>query len=215
MTGRRVRTAAVAAAVAVGIALAPAAHAATTQCGDNCEALYNLTFGTADVVAVAGASGTSARTGQAVELLAASGGNQGEDWVLEDEGTVADFFAAGYISAAFNLHYSGDEVYEYDYIPFGTFTGECLGVASVAGNGTPVSLQPCGISAKTLWATDTADQFQRQLPLINGSDTNFSFPYVLTADSTGRSMTTHMLTGGNGVIDTGQYWGTEFGVLPS
>jgi hypothetical protein len=215
MTGRHVRIAAVAAAVAVGIALAPAAHAATTQCGANCEALYNLTFGTADVVAVVGASGTSAHTGQAVDLSAASGSNQGEDWVLEDEGTVADFYAAGYLSAAFNLHYGGDEVYEYDYIPRGTYTGECLGVAGTAGNTTPVSLQPCGVNAKTLWATDTADQYERQLPLINGTDNNFSFPYVLTGDKTGTALSTHMLTGGNGVIDSGQYWGTEFGVLPS
>ena len=211
---RRVAAAGAAVALAGWAALAaPAAHAATTQCGDDCASLYNLIYGSSDVIAVAGASGTSSHTGQPVALLAASGSNQGEDWVLEDEGTVSDFYAAGYVSAAMNLHYGGDEVYEYDYAPYGVYTGECLGVAGIAGNGAPVSLQPCGVSAKTLWAADVADQYQRQVPLINGSDTNFSYPYVLTADTTGITMTTHMLTGGNGVIDDGQYWATEYGVL--
>lgn len=213
---RRIAAAGAVAALAASVVLtAPAANAATVQCGDNCEALYTLLYGTADVIAVAGASGTSAHTGQPVALLAASGTNQGEDWYLEDEGTVEDFYEAGYVTSSFNLHYSGDEVYEYDYIPDGVYTGECLGVAGTAGNGAPVSLQPCGVSAHTLWAADTADQYERQLPLINGTDNDFSFPYVLTADTAGKTMSTHMLTGGDGVIDQGQYWGTEFGVLPS
>jgi hypothetical protein len=215
MTSSRRAAAAGAALVLAGwTALAAGvAHATTVQCGDECAALYNLIYGPADVIAVAGASGTGAHTGQPVALLAVGSTNQGEDWVLEDEGTVSDFYVAGYVSAAMNLHYGGDEVYEYDYAPDGVYTGYCLGVAGIAGNGAPVSLRPCGVNASTLWAADTADQYQRQVPLINGTDTDFSYPYVLTADTTGITMSTHMLTGGNGVIDDGQYWGTEFGAL--
>jgi hypothetical protein len=195
-----------------GIA-APATLAATPQCGSVCAALFNLTFGPADVTAVTGPSGTSARTGQPVALVAASGSNQGEDWVILVEGTVNDFFQAGIVSAGLNLHYSNDEVVEIDYAPFGTDSGRCMGVAGVAASGTSVSIQPCGVNASTLWIEDTADQQQRQVPLINGSDTNFSHPFVLTASSVGTTLTTRNLTSANGVIDDGQYWSSVFGVL--
>jgi hypothetical protein len=204
---------AVVAAFAAAVLPAAVAHGATTQCGTGCAAFYNDLFGTADVIAVAGATGTSAHTGQPVALKPASGTNQGEDWVDLDEGTVSDFFQAGLVSSGLNLHYGNDEVFEYDYVPFGVDSGQCLGVAGTAGNGAPVSLQECGVSAHTLWVADVADQQQRMIPLINGSDTNFNFPFVLTADSAGITMSTRMLTGGNGVIDDGQYWSTEFGVL--
>jgi hypothetical protein len=203
-------------AVAAGLAVAtaaPAAVAATPSCGSTCAALYNLLYGNADVIAVAGASGTNANVGQPVALLAASGTNQGEDWYFEPEGTVSDFHAAGIVSSGLNLHYGNDEVYEYDYAPYGVDSGLCLGVAGIAGNGAPVSLQPCGVNASTLWVGDTADQYRRQIPLINGSDTNFAYPYVLTADTAGITMHTSMLTGGVGVIDQGQYWATQYGVL--
>ena len=56
----------------------------------------------------------------------------------------------------------------------------CAGVGTTAGNGTPVALEPCGASSKTLWIEDSADSMtEGYLPLINGSDTNFSHPYVL------------------------------------
>jgi hypothetical protein len=217
MTSRTRTAAAAGAAAALAASLAfaaPAAQAATPQCGTGCASLYNLIYGTSVVMAVAGAQGTNANTGQPVALLPASGSNQGEDWALFAEGTVSDFYAAGIVSAQLNFHYANDEVYEYDYVPYGVDSGLCLGVAGTAGNGAPVSLQPCGVDAQTLWVADTADQYRRQIPLINGTDNNFSYPYVLTANSTGITMSTHMLTGGNGVIDQGQYWSTIYGVLP-
>jgi len=216
----RRRSAVIAATVAAFMAaVLPAvasntAYAATSQCGTGCASLYNLIYGQADVIAVAGASGTQANVGQPVALLAASGTNQGEDWVVEPEGTVGDFYAAGLVSAGLNLHYSNDQVYEYDYVPDGSFTGLCLGVAGTAGNGSPVSLQACGVSSHTLWVADVADQQQRMIPLINGSDTNFSAPYVLTADTAGITMSTRNLSGARGVIDDGQYWSTIYGILP-
>lgn len=120
---------------------------------------------------------------------------------------------SGLMSAGLNAHYGSDEADEYQYTPDGVLTGLCLGVPGQASNGTVVSLQPCGESAETLWIADTADQQQRMIPLINGLDTNFTFPDVLTADSTGVSLKVSELTGGDGVIDDGQYWATEFGAL--
>jgi hypothetical protein len=192
---------------------APAASAATSQCGSGCASLFSLALGPGDVTAVTGASGTSARTGQPVALEPASGSNQGEDWVPMAEGTVSDFFQAGLVSAGLNLHYGNDEVFEFDYVPFGTGTIDCMGLATAAASGASVSLQPCGVSARTLWVEDTADQQQRMIPLINGSDTNFSHPFVLTAGGVGATLTTANLTGANGTIEGGQFWSTEFGVL--
>lgn len=210
---RRAVLAGAAAALAAATLSAPAAHAATPQCGTGCATMYTLLYGPSDVISVAGARGTNSNTGQPVALLQASNTNQGEDWAVLDEGTVHDFYAAGLVSAGLNLHYGNDEVYEFDYVPYGVDSGQCLGVAGIAGNGAPVSLQPCGVSAHTLWVADVADAQQRLVPFINGSDTNFSYPYVLTADTAGITMSTRMLTGGDGVIDDGQYWNTEYGVL--
>ena len=59
-------------------------------------------------------------------------------------------------------------------------SGLCVGVGSTAGNGTPVALEQCGTSSKTVWVVDTNDSNNPDIvPLINGSDTNFSHPFVL------------------------------------
>jgi hypothetical protein len=211
------KTFAAATAIAVaGLAAitAPSAGAVTPSCGPNCVALYNLIYGTADVIGVNNATGTSAEPGQFTFLMPASGGNQAEDWVLSAQDTVNDFYLAGLMSADLNTHYGNDEAYEYEYAPDGVLSGYCLGVPGQASDGTVVSLQPCGQTAQTVWIFDTADQYKRQIPLINGLDTNFSYPEVLTADSTTDQLHVSMLTGGDGVIDNGQYWATEFGVLP-
>jgi hypothetical protein len=60
-----------------------------------------------------------------------------------------------------------------------------MGVGSTARDGTPVALEPCGASSKTVWIVDSvtvtvlADSIGSFSPVINGSDTNFSHPYVL------------------------------------
>ena len=69
-------------------------------------------------------------------------------------------------------------------------SGLCVGVASTAVQEEGVTLQECGASSKTVWAVDVYDQpiesfFLHYYPLINGSDTNFSQPYVLTYPQTG------------------------------
>ena len=71
---------------------------------------------------------------------------------------MSDFFAAGLVSAAVNLHYGGgavgfpdDFAYEIQYSPFGVDSGLCVGVGSTAVAGTKVALEPCGVSSKTVW----------------------------------------------------------------
>ncbi len=112
-------------------------------------------------------------------------------------------------------------------------SGLCVGVATTAVQGEKVTLQPCGASSKTVWIVDIYDQpdrvVHRLLPLINGSDTNFSQPFVLTYPRTGYptdmprpELYVSNLTGStNGFppilnypsINNNQLWGADFGVL--
>jgi hypothetical protein len=206
--------AAVASAIAVAgaAACAPAAFAATAACGSSCVSYYPLSTGTSDVLAVVGASGDNAHAGQATTIAAASGTSQAEDWTLDQEGTVSDFYAAGLISAQMNLHWGGNEAYEIEYVPDATSTILCLGTTASNGSGA-VSLQPCGETAATLWVADTADRNGRAVPLINGKDNNFSFPYSLTAGSPGAQLTSSQLIPVGGGISPSQEWGTIFGQL--
>ncbi|HEY1920039.1 MAG TPA: hypothetical protein VGH27_31085 [Streptosporangiaceae bacterium] len=208
-TTRGLAAAVTLAAALAGSAVAiPQASAATAQCGSLCASFHPLSYGTSDVLAVEGASGTKASQGQKVTIAAASSTNQAEDWVLEDEGTVSEFYEAGLMSAEMNLHWGSDQVYQITYAPDGTWTGFCLGVSSTNGSGS-VTLQPCGETAAALWVADTADASGRALPLINGDNNNFSNPYSLTASSPGTQLTSSQLLG----ITTSQEWGTIYGEL--
>ena len=91
-----------------------------------------------------------------------------------------------------------------------------------------VTLQPCGESANTVWILDFQDSRSTfihggYIPLINGSDTNFSHPYVLNYPGNGAyptdkprpQLTTWTLSKySNGTVFDNQMWGANFGVLP-
>ena len=111
-------------------------------------------------------------------------------------------------------------------------SGLCVGVGSTAVAGTKVALEPCGVSSKTVWIKDYSGArpsiFGSYVPLINGSDTNFSQPFVMTYPSSGYptdkprpQLYTANLTGfsqGSAFNPTGvnsnQLWGADSGVLP-
>jgi hypothetical protein len=209
------RLAAVTAALvtASGMVLtAPAASAASTACGSGCTSFYPLSTGTSDVLAVSNPS-RSAYTGESVTIAAASSTNQGEDWYLSDQAPVSEFYEAGLMSAEMDLHWGSDEAYEIDYAPSGVFTGLCLGTTSSNGGGK-VTLQPCGETAATLWVSDTADQDGRAVPLINGKNTNFSYPYSLQAGSPGTQLTSNeLIASPSSPPSTSQEWGTIYGIL--
>jgi hypothetical protein len=83
-----------------------------------------------------------------------------------------------------------DPAFEIEYTPNGADSGLCVGVAKTAYQEEKVTLQECGASSATVWAVDIYDQpiesfFLHYYPLINGSDTNFSQPFVLTYPQSG------------------------------
>jgi hypothetical protein len=183
------------------------AHAATRSCGPRCVGIFSRGFGThrrpGFVLAVL--NGT-ARAGQPVILARASRTDQSEDFAASVQGQVSGLYAAGLVSDSMALRYGGlgceryrpatsrclkyfpdDVAYEIEYAPLGVDSGLCVGTGAPAGAGTKVSLQPCGVSARTVWVADLAGgagrrALLRQYPvLINGSTADSAHPDVLTS----------------------------------
>ncbi|HJY93430.1 MAG TPA: hypothetical protein VJ371_00650 [Streptosporangiaceae bacterium] len=221
----------------VGTAGALSASAATPSCGRNCIDIFSRAFGTHQTPGyVVDVFQQGAKVGQPIILFRTSNTDPAEDFVPSIQGTTSDFFAAGLVSAAVNLHYGGgavgfpdDFAYEIQYAPFGVDSGLCAGVGTTAAAGVKVALEPCGVSSKTVWIVDSADStFSGYVPLINGSDTNFSQPFVLTypassypTDMPRAQLFVTNLTGfSNGTgnnpsgVNDNQLWGFDQGVLP-
>ena len=209
----------------LGTAGALSANAATPSCGHNCIDIFSRQFGTHHHPAfVLDVFQQRARTGQPIILWATSNHDPGEDFTISNQGTVADFFKAGLVSSALNLHYSKFRAFEFEYAPDGVGSNLCVGVGSTAATGTPVALEPCGQSAKTIWVVDSFDTIRGHfVPLINGSDTNFSHPYVLNYPGNGAfptdnprpQLTTWTLSKfSNGTVFDNQMWSANYGILP-
>jgi len=199
------------------------ANAATPPCGHTCIDLYSRLFGShAHPQFVFSAKGGSQNTGTPIILWRASNSDRSEDFTVSFQGKVKDFFAAGLVSAALNLHYHNLEAFEFEYSPFGADTGMCIGVPTTAHNGTKVSLQPCGESSRTVWVVDSFSAIKGfYVPLINGSDTNFSHPFVLNYPSGGfptdnprpQLQTWNLLKFSNGTTVDNEMFSANFGVL--
>jgi hypothetical protein len=215
------------------------ANAATPSCGATCVNIFSREFGRhSNPAFVVDVWRQGNKVGQPIILFRTSDTDPAEDFTVSFQGLTSDFFAAGLVSAAVNLHYGAgatgfpdDPAFEIEYAPFGVDSGLCMGVASTAVQGSKVALEPCGVSSKTVWITDTGDSVTVRsgyVPLINGSDTNFSHPFVLTYPSNGYptdvprpQLTTTNLTGFSGsflvpvlgTVDDNQLWGANFGVL--
>jgi hypothetical protein len=240
---------------AVLMASPGSASAATPSCGSQCVDLFSKQFGShTSPNFVVDSEGQGDKAGTPVILFRQSNSNQGEDFTVDNQGLVSEFYAAGLVSPAVALHYGctdavftyctnnggvgvNDYAYEYMYSPYGAQSGLCIGVATTAAPGTKVSLQPCGLSGKTVWIRDNLDESTAtdpngDWPLINGSDTDFSEPYVLTypgssypTDQPRPELYTTNLTGfsqganagtpgGDDDVSSNQLWSWNYGVLP-
>ena len=170
---------------AVGTLTAGSASAGTPSCGPTCINLFNKDF--------AGFSGGAAspvdvyrqseKVGNPIILFRSSNSDPAMDWNSSFQGTVNQLVTLGLLSPLTGLHYGNLPAFENEYAPFGVDSGLCSGVAATAFQGEGVTLQPCGVSGKTIWIVDFhANNFNNfpGVPLINGSNTNFSHPFVLT-----------------------------------
>jgi hypothetical protein len=240
----------------VGALSAGTASAATPSCGNSCVDIFSHQFGThhepnyaLDVLR------QGEKVGQPIILFRTANFDPALDWTVAFQDTTADFAAADLVGPAVALHYGcipetlpggnfpncygqtsvaiDDPAFEIEYAPFGVDSGLCMGVASTAVEEEGVTLQPCGLSGKTVWIADIFDSpstlFNGYIPLINGSDNNFSQPFVLTYPSSGfptnmprPQLEVDNISGfsqGNppgielGTVNDNQLWGADFGVL--
>ena len=245
-----------------GALTAEPAGAATPSCGILCVNLFSFQFGThANPAFTVDVFRQGEKVGQPIILFRTANYDPALDWTFNFQGTVADFFAAGLVSSSLALHYGclagvdfatcpfniagfnipsgGDSnllAVENEYSPFGVNSGLCLGVAATAFQGEGVTLQPCGVSGRTIWIVDDNESFFHNfpgVPLINGSNTNFSHPFVLTypnnsfpTDMPRPQLTVTNLTGFSnasppffipgpelGTVNVNQLWGADFGIL--
>ena len=219
-----------------GVLTAGSASAGTPSCGPTCINLFNKDF--------AGFNGGAAspvdvyrqgeKVGQPIILFRSSNSDPALDWNASFQGTVAELVTLGLLNPVTGLHYGNLFAFENEYAPFGVDSGLCSGVAATAFQGEGVTLQPCGVSGKTLWIVDfNENNFNNfpGVPLINGSNTNFSHPFVLTypananpTDKPRVQLTVTNLTGFTqpgfpffpviSSVDSGQLFFATLGVLP-
>jgi hypothetical protein len=215
----------------VGTMGALTASAATPSAGPNAIDIFSRAFGTHRTPAfVVDVLRQGAKVGQPIILFRTSNTDPAEDFVPS---AVALHYGciAGSNFPNCALNSVDDPAIEVEYAPFGVDSGLCVGVAATATQGEGVTLQPCGVSAKTVWIIDTNDSPATlrggYVPLINGSDTNFSHPFVLSYPANGfptdkprPQLQTKNLTGFTngpgtqvGSVDDTQLWGADFGVL--
>jgi hypothetical protein len=240
----------------VGTVGVMSAGAATPSCGSHCIDVFSKQFGTFHHPAFAlDVFRQGAKVGQPLILFRTSNTDPAQDFTISFQGKVSDFYAAGLVSSALDLHYGSgiglvgvppagngfpdDFAFEVEYAPYGVDSGLCAGLATTAIAGEKVTLQPCGVSAKTTWVADTVDScpsnplYFAEVPAINGSSTNFSHPHVLTYPGNGyptdiprpqlfvSNLTGFSQSGGPGQCGTGsvngpdsnQLWAAVAGVL--
>jgi len=189
---------------AAGAITAGTASAGTPSCGPTCINTFPKEYSGATLKNpgfVIDVLKQGEKIGQPIILFRTANFDPAEDWTLAFQGKVSDFFAAGLVSSAVALHYGctmpafptcaasvNDDAWENEYAPFGVDSGLCLGVAATAFAGEGVTLQPCGVSSRAVWIEDTNPGDFPAPPYyaaINGSDTNFSQPFVLDYPSSG------------------------------
>jgi hypothetical protein len=229
----------------VGAVTALPAGAATPSCGHFCLDLFSREFGThAHPNFVQDVWRQGANLGQPVILFRTSNTDPAEDFVVSFQGLTSEFFAAGLVGPGVAMHYGctiaefgsctfgvDDPAFETEYAPFGVNSGLCVGVATTAFQNEKVTLQPCGVSGKTVWILDINDSpatiEHGYVPMINGSDTNFSHPFVLTYPKNGfptdkprPQLMVQNLTGFShgigtpiGSVNDNQLWSANLGVL--
>jgi len=231
-------TAAVAVATTLGLTAAGAANAAskpakpaiTPACSyaSYCSnSLFNVEFG---IQYFTNSESFSFTPGGPVNLSWANDNNPGQDWRVNFQYPVWVLYHLGFISAGMELHYHFRPAFEVMWTPYGVTSNLCRGVARTAYQGEKVTLQPCGNFPKTLWVVKnnytSAAKLKGEIAyggnsLINGSTTNPSVPYVLTAGggvwggNPFAQLQVDQLVADDGLPDMGQLWCTAYETFPT
>jgi hypothetical protein len=156
------------------------ANAATPECGSLCGSVFSRELGSyTQPGPVEAVLGGVARVGQPVILKPASSSDPSQD-IIPHLGTVSTFYAAGQVSADVNRHYGSLPGVQQEYAPYGKGTRLCVGLAQVAYQNEGLSLQPCDVSARTVWILDAPDSHVPLFfPIVNASTTRFERPFAM------------------------------------
>ncbi len=145
------------------------ADAATPECGLSCTDIYSAAYGTSarPGYVLEAEGGGPGRLGQPVTLARASVTNPAEDFVLDNLIPASDYAQAGLVNGYLAEQYGcvsfvtvpgacpagtvNDYAGEIQYEPYGAPTELCVGVGTSPAEGTPITLQECGVSGSTLW----------------------------------------------------------------
>jgi hypothetical protein len=223
---------------------APHINKGTVACGGACINLFAAQLGSNVTLNafVPGDTGTGGRVGQKVNMRLAGNFRPNGDWepdlvgfVSEFCGTAAnDFFLpTSYVC----LNYPNFPVFELSWSPFGNQSNLCAGVRTGGVSGENVTLQDCGVSANTVWIVDQnnsttggsclspatppvgpgVDPSVTYCPWINGGDTRFSQPLVLTLNAGSSNPQNQLLlrpeTKVGGEVRTDQLFAFYFGAI--
>lgn len=205
--------AAIALSVGAFAAIQPPAGAATSECGSECTTLASEQWGFSDVVSRI----SIPRVNNTNIFLDPPSQTINEDFFQFYQGTVSEFYNAGYLSAAWDEDFPNYPVYEFEYAPDGVSSGSCIASAATAGEGTSIDLENCGMNELELWIPLPNDAQNGYDPMANGSSASASAPYVMTG-ATGSApgvinVVTDMLTKSGGVFNPAQMWVPVGGVL--
>ena len=176
------------------------------------------------------------KVGQPQILFRVSNADPAEDYTISYQGLVSDFFGPAWCPRRLTCTTvpapSGSRTTSLtrSSTRLTAWTAACAPAsAPLRSAGVKVALEPCGVSSKTVWIVDSADStFSGYVPLINGSDTNFSQPFVLTYPGNGyptdiprpQLFVTNLTGFSNGTgnnpsgVNDNQLWGFDQGVLP-
>ena len=157
------------------------ANAATPECGMDCGSVFSRELGgtLAQPGPVEAVLGGVARVGQPVILKPASSSDPSQD-IMPQLQTVSAFYEAGQVSADVNSHYGQLFGVQQKYAPFGIATNLCVGLAQVAYQNEGLTLQPCDVSARTVWILDFPDSHVPGFfPIVNASTTKFERPFAM------------------------------------
>jgi hypothetical protein len=230
------------------VAAALPAVAATPHCGPRCIDFFSRQAGSYQHPGIVlDVLGQGKKAGQPIGGFRASRHDAGEDFVISFRSKVSELYSARLVTKWLALRYGGlgcqvyrpashkclrhyPDVYAYEieYAPLGAGSGLCVGTPAAARDGTPVSLQPCGVSARTVWVVDLVHSVGPRTrhpfaPLINGSESGFILPWVLTytggpqqAGTSWRRLATRTLRmpAHSRTVMASQLWGAGFGALP-
>jgi hypothetical protein len=197
------------------------ASAATPQCGSKCVGVLSRRFGTpAQPNFVETVRHGVAKVGQPTILYGASSSNPAEDLmpVAPGHGKVADFYAAGMVSAAVNTHYGPLQALQLEYSPSGKPSGLCVGLDKPAFDNESLSLQPCTVPGTTVFIIDAAvapPSAMGYFAILTGSTTDFSRPFGMTYthEPPARIRVDHLDLSNDGTVPDSQLWSVHKGAL--